>query len=168
MLSLVMWGVALFCPSYVTLLEDQTAQPTYGLELLFFGPLGGSEGHYAWFANPLWAWSLWSMARGRSPNLLICVAAVWLALPALQPFRVLIGDDHGVNGESKPLFGAYVWIAALVPPLLVSVIDFMRGSGRLLPAWLSARFRSLSTPRTRSSASGKSPGPRAPGPRSGA
>ncbi|MEQ1772019.1 MAG: hypothetical protein ABL879_19550, partial [Devosia sp.] len=49
-----------------------------------------------------------------------------LALTGLQPTHIEFGDDHGVNGRSYPLIGAYVWVASFIPVLIALGVEAAR------------------------------------------
>ena len=121
--SAALWIGALALPGLVTPIEGDwghamALQDVYGWELLLLGwagPLQYAEQNYAWFANPLWLWCVWSMWGGRAPNPGVAIVGAFLALTGLTPTHIEFGDDHGVNGQSHPGVGAYVWIAAFAP-----------------------------------------------------
>lgn len=81
----------------------------------------------AWFANPLWAWNVIRMLRSRPPRILVALIAAALAVTALQPYYMEFGDDQGVNSNTIPLVGSYIWAAGIALPLVSGVaLEFAR------------------------------------------
>ncbi|MBS0471605.1 MAG: hypothetical protein JSR60_11080 [Proteobacteria bacterium] len=127
-----LWTISLACPAYVTAIESDWSRLdyTHGYEILLIGWLGILEGIgaprcepalFGWLANIALLWNFLLMRRGAAPNSLVAFAGLAIAIVALQPiYPESFGDDHGVNSEAMPQFGAYIWAASLVPITLVS------------------------------------------------
>jgi hypothetical protein len=126
-ISIALWSVSLFLPAYVTALggDPKHSYFHHGYDMLLLGWYGPLEWDrkFAWYANPFFLWSVWRMSAGRAPNAVGAFIGIALALTALHPFHIEFGDDHGVNGESLPRSGAYVWAAAFVPAVLVAAVS---------------------------------------------
>jgi hypothetical protein len=141
-LSAALWVVSLCCPVYVT---DMDVGPIYdrGWEVLLFGwagvfasldyalELGRYEadfiGGFAWLANVLLLLNLRRMWQGRAPN----AVAAWLALPLAALglhilYPGLFDRDFGVVGATKPVYGAYIWAASMLPPLPILLVGWLR------------------------------------------
>ena len=98
----------------------------YGPFLPYMGLGGVSLASVAWYANPLWAWNIVRMFMARAPRLVPAFAASLLAIVGVQPFYDGWSDDHGVNGATIPLAGAYVWAAAVMVPFAVALAQLTR------------------------------------------
>jgi len=135
-MSLAVWFVALFqiCyaipPDEIGTSDWSAVGHLRGYDLLFmgwFGPLvpedtGPPGGNLAWYANPCLFWNTTLLLRGRAPNVIVGLIGLLLAAPALHPFHVTAFlDDHGANGPFRPRAGAYIWVASLVPAVVLWV-----------------------------------------------
>jgi hypothetical protein len=152
--SMALWLWTLTLPVYVRFVLAEPGEQHSGMQCLLFGWLSALEtirspaagqplpaqyqyhgplivwGDFsfaalAWYANPLWAWNLQRMLRGKLPSLALALASTILAAMALQPVYINFGDDHGIATASVPLAGAYLWVVAVTIPLAVSLAALM-------------------------------------------
>ena len=94
--------------------------PSDALTLFPASKIGVTVFRFAWFANPLLAWSAVRMLRGLEPHWPVAIFAALLSIAALQPFTSNIGDPHGVNSAAVPTVGIYMWAIAAIIPLLAT------------------------------------------------
>ena len=83
---------------------------------------------FAWYANPLWAWSVYRILQGSRPAWLVALVSLILALPTLQPLQDRIFDAHGVNSAMMPAIGVYIWVVAISIPAAVTLLPSKRQS----------------------------------------
>ncbi len=128
--SVVAWVVSLFLPVGLVYLEQNADQPqiTRGWEVLLFGwgePIDRPWlGMFGWFANIPWIWTAVRLLYGRRANPIWLLVGCMLAVGALQPHHEDWFDDHGVNGDTIPQFGLYVWLSALAFLMVWITFDY--------------------------------------------
>ena len=92
---------------------------------------GASLALFAWYANPLWIWTIRGLVVGERPYRAIPIASVVLALSALQPTYLGAFDPHGVDSAIMPALGAYVWVVAICVPGLAAIFRVDRTASPL-------------------------------------
>ena len=115
LVSVLLWAISLTLPAIWG--PEQTDY--MGYEVAIIGFLGLLVFNVAWFANLLLAPCLLLMVLGR-PKEWLALAAVALALTTFIPFDVF-GPDEGTAGPAQLGVGAFVWLAAFAPPLVISI-----------------------------------------------
>ncbi len=141
------WLASLALPVLATPIEEiDPGHPAFiskepGWSLALFGWAGAFELNFAWFANPVLAWAFFRLLSVKPMTqavsffgVIVLAFALILAVMGLEPRHIDIGDDHGVNGLSYPLFGAYVWLASFAPILLAYTVGIWRQGASLSSA----------------------------------
>jgi len=142
LLSVTLWIVSLMCFCYVTDMGSGRVRDD-GLGILLSGWAGviisldyafelhRYEGSFiaglAWLSNVFLALNVIRMWRGRAPRAILAVLGAGLAPLALQPlYPGLFDRDYDVVSMTRPLFGAYVWSASMLPPVLMMLAHWWR------------------------------------------
>lgn len=114
-MSTVLWATSLALPA----IYGPQHTDYMGYEVALVGFMAMLVFNPAWFANLLLAPCVLIMALGRLRPVLAFAAAA-LALTTFIPFDVF-GPDEGTAGRAQLGAGAYVWLAAFVPPIAAAI-----------------------------------------------
>jgi len=119
-----LFAYALAVPTYEVPYEADPDQRYFysGMEALLLG-WGAFYVNPAWFANPLWVWSIWRMLSAQAPNIWASIIGLGLASFALTPLEAYHLDDTA-GDVARPLLGAKVWVGT---NLLVAVTAMVAG-----------------------------------------
>ncbi len=138
-----LWSTSLLCRCYVTDMGVGRVHD-WGIDLLLFGWFGvlisldyalelhRYEGSFvagiAWLSNIFLVLNVLRMWRGRAPNGIAATLGAFLAPLALQPlYPGLFDRDFDVMSMTRPLFGAYIWAASMMPPVVMMVASWAKG-----------------------------------------
>lgn len=127
-------SIALFFPALALPAYYQGTKVVYGVETAALGWLGFIDGHFSWFANPLYLGAvLLSLAN---PHRALRWAVVALVLACTFMFRsgIIYDEAHGDGAISGLGWGYFCWLMAM----LFAVLGLVRPSwpGYLKPGWL--------------------------------
>jgi hypothetical protein len=107
--ALALWAMSLALIGLVLYAEQEQLR---GIEILATGWLSPLAGNFAWYANPLFLWSICCLLRGR-PALGPTVLAVLLSLDTLRFSRYPLDEGGGATLVYGYGWGAVLWLAAL-------------------------------------------------------
>jgi hypothetical protein len=132
MLSMTAWAVSMFLPAIWVGNYSFGAAPQFkGGALLMLGGLGPLMGTMAWYANlPLGVMVL-RLLDNRAPHIALSALSGALAASALLGFQMPGFKEGADGGPAHFLAGAWLWLAAFVPPVIASLVEIRR-PGRYL------------------------------------
>jgi hypothetical protein len=107
--ALALWVMSLALIGFVLYAEQEQLR---GIEILATGWLSPLAVNFAWYANPLFLWSIYCLLRGR-PALGPTVLAVLLSLDTLRFSRYPLDEGGGATLVYGYGWGAVLWLAAL-------------------------------------------------------
>ena len=107
--ALALWAMSLALIGFVLYADQEQLR---GIEILATGWLSPLAGNFAWYANPLFLWSIYCLLRGR-PALGPTVLAILLSLDTLRFSRYPLDEGGGATLVYGYGWGAVLWLAAL-------------------------------------------------------
>lgn len=120
-LAVLLWGAACFLPTFYV---GPTTPPGHeklwsGGLVLAIGWLGPMVATLAWYANIPWAISVVQGLLGRRPGRITTTVAIVLGL-TMFVMQSAYGEGEGGHGPVSWRIGGFVWLASLLPLLIVA------------------------------------------------